>query len=238
MGYSTDFYGEIEIYPPLNEKEKEFLYRFSETRRVKRDYPNEGKYFLSDGTDNWGHDTKNIINQSHPENQPGYWCKWVPNDKGNIEWSGAEKFYDSTEWMLYLIEHFIKKNCILKAQECNTYKEFNFEKHNANGVILALGERFGDIWNLVVKNNKVFKQEGVVKQILLNKHLNITKDMDAADKYELLYNVWNPQDILNFVTFKKKEEFVYSMTESEEVSLKMLNLQEINNGNTKKKLKI
>ena len=26
-GYSTDFYGEVEVYPPLNEKEIEFLNR-------------------------------------------------------------------------------------------------------------------------------------------------------------------------------------------------------------------
>lgn len=41
--------------------------------------------------------------------QPGLWCQWVPSEDGmGIEWDGVEKFYNYTEWLIYLIEHFLK----------------------------------------------------------------------------------------------------------------------------------
>lgn len=40
---------------------------------------------------------------------PGLWCQWVPSADGNtIEWDTGEKFYNYTEWIEYLIEHFLR----------------------------------------------------------------------------------------------------------------------------------
>ena len=41
--------------------------------------------------------------------QPSLWCQWVPSeDRMGIEWDGGEKFYNYTEWLIYLVEHFLK----------------------------------------------------------------------------------------------------------------------------------
>ena len=41
--------------------------------------------------------------------QPGLWCGWRPNEDGTvIEHDGGEKFYDYTEWIQYLVHHFLE----------------------------------------------------------------------------------------------------------------------------------
>ncbi len=110
MGYSTDFFGEFNVQPPFNNSEKKFINTFSKTRRTIRNDQNQGKYYVSDGSDHNGQTTNNIIDHNNsPEGQPGLWCQWNINGKGNITWDGGEKFYSSSDWIVYLIEHFLKK---------------------------------------------------------------------------------------------------------------------------------
>jgi len=193
MGYTTNFYGEIQVNPPLNETEQKFLNTFTETRRVIRDYPNQGKYFLSDGTDSWGQNTPNIIEHNKPpEGQPGLWCQWEATKEGNIKWNDAEKFYHSEEWMLYLVEHFFKQNAYMKNLEPETYKKYGFQEHSLNGVIYAKGEEAGDIWKLSVKDNEVFVSQGEVKReaIIIASNIPMRPGMSKDEIIELFYEAW------------------------------------------------
>jgi hypothetical protein len=94
----------------------------------------------------------------------------VPTDDGTaIEWDGGEKFYDSPEWMTYLIDHFLKSGAeaqkqILRAERLNArvpeldqFAGFTFD-HVLNGIINAQGEDPDDKWRLVVKDNEVSVQ--------------------------------------------------------------------------------
>lgn len=148
MGYTTDFYGEVEVHPPLNAKEIEYLQKFANSRRMDRKngpYFVEGSGFHGQGSDSDIHDYNRP-----PEGQPGLWCKWEPTEDGTkIQWNGAEKFYDPVEWMQYLIDHFIGENPVAQ-------KELPFfNRHVVHGIIEAQGEERGDHWFLVVENNKV-----------------------------------------------------------------------------------
>lgn len=159
MGYTTDFNGMIEIVPPLNDAEAEFLQKFAETRRMKR---TKGPYFV-DGTGDFGQGSDpDIINHNEPpEGQPGLWCQWVPtHDNTGLEWDGNEKFYDSVEWMRYLIDHFLKPGCIAA-------KELPFlqANHVCNGTIYAQGEESDDMWLLQVDDNEVTVKRGVVTYV-------------------------------------------------------------------------
>ena len=151
MGYSTEFYGEIDIYPPLNEKEIEYLTKFNETRRMDR---KKGPYFV-DGTGSLGqgHD-KDILDYNRPsEGQPGLWCLWIPQKEGSkITWDGGEKFYSAAEWMEYLIVHFLGDDPIAKKQDS---KMSFLQGHVLHGIIEAQGEDRDDHWYLIVENNKV-----------------------------------------------------------------------------------
>lgn len=149
MGYTTDFSGSISIEPPLNQEEIDFLTKFSQTRRMDRE---AGPYYAEPGDDMGQSNAGGVRDHNRPPaGQPGLWCHWVPTKDGKeLEWDGGEKFYDSAEWMTYVIDHFLKAGC--KAKKTLSFLQAN---HICNGVIKAQGEDMDDRWKLVVKNNKV-----------------------------------------------------------------------------------
>lgn len=149
MGYTTTFEGEVAISPPLNEAEIAYLKAFNESRRMDRA---KGPYHAEPG-DNHGQNNAEDVRDynSPPEGQPGLWCQWVPTDDGTaIEWDGGEKFYDSPEWMAYIIKHFLKPDCL--AKDALPFLQAN---HVCNGSIEAQGEDSDDRWQLAVVNNAV-----------------------------------------------------------------------------------
>lgn len=163
MGYTTDFEGSVSIEPPLNADEVSFLKDFNDTRRM---YRIKGPLFVLGGTyDN--EDRSDVVDYNRPHGtQPGLWCKWVPSDDGTtISWDGAEKFYDSEEWMQYLIDNLL---CALGETYVDEYHSgdprldnFTFN-HVVNGKIHAQGEDPEDTWTLVVEDNIAKRVEGTV----------------------------------------------------------------------------
>lgn len=163
MGYTTEFEGSVTIEPALNDAEISFLHDLVETRRMNR---TKGPLYVAD-TANFGQNkAEDIIdyNRSHPD-QPGLWLKWDVNEEGTeISWTGDEKFYDSPEWMTYLINNlfsesaraYVEQNQIAAPDE--RFAQFSFD-HVFNGEILAQGEDINDRWLLVVKDNVVTVEE-------------------------------------------------------------------------------
>lgn len=151
MGYTTEFTDVIEVEPPLNRAEITYLHAFANTRRMKRA---RGPYFVG-GTGMMGQGADPDIEDFNipPAGQPGLWCNWVPSWDGRfIEWDGREKFYDSVEWMQYLIDHFLKPGAHAEKTSDSMFYGFTFN-HTLNGTINAQGEDPDDIWRLVVKDN-------------------------------------------------------------------------------------
>lgn len=181
MGYTTYFSGEVTITPPLNEQEIAYLHKFSNSRRMHR---SQGPYYANPGND-WGQSGEGILDYNNPpQQQPGLWCHWVPSEDGSaIGWDGGEKFYDSPEWMVYLINTFLKPGATVQlelrelsagggtlpalrqAQDGWVYPPefaaFTFD-HVVNGEIDADGEAPDDIWRLVVRDNVVSVQSGEI----------------------------------------------------------------------------
>ncbi len=153
MGYTTEFYGEVEIVPPLNDAEREYLLGFSRTRRMDRE---RGPYFVGgSGFRGQGHDP-DVRNQNQaPEGQPGLWCHWVPSDDGSLlAWDEAEKFYEADAWMAYLIDHFLRAGARASISGEEQFAAFTFD-HVLNGEIEAQGEELADRWLLRVEDNEV-----------------------------------------------------------------------------------
>lgn len=147
MGYTTDFYGQITIHPPLNKEEIEYLEKFNMTRRMDR---TEGPYFV-DGTGMAGQgQDPDIIDFNRPDpSQPGLWCGWTVTED-TIEWDGGENFYHSAEWMKYIIDHFL-------GQEPAAKDDLPFlQGHICNGKIEAQGEDSSNKWLLTVTDNIVY----------------------------------------------------------------------------------
>lgn len=157
MGYTTYFSGSFEFDKELDDETYDFLLKLANTRRVKRDteilkelrfdgnYGEEGEFFV-DGSGFRGQgDDRSIINSNQPPaSQPGLWLQWVPTeDKKHLVWDEGEKFYNYTEWLIYLIEKILEpKGYVL------------------NGEVSYEGEYRADFGVIKVDNNKVECIEG------------------------------------------------------------------------------
>ena len=151
MGYTTDFYGSVTFNKPITEELKNYINKFGETRRMKRDvekikktFPDwekncfngnlgvNGEYFVG-GNGFMGQDRDDsIVNYNYPpETQPGLWCQWMIDDDGNLVWDGGEKFYEYGEWLTYLIDNFLAPS----GYVCNGEIEFQGEDMNDFGTI-------------------------------------------------------------------------------------------------------
>ena len=143
MGYQTDLSGEWEITPPLTEEHREFLVKFNETRRVARDvdskYGVEGEWYV-DGTGPYGQDhDETVISSDPPSPQPGLWCQWVPNEKGDhYGWDGNEKFYDYIEWIKYMVKNWFKPR-----------------GYTLDGRVSWFGEERGDMGRIDIDRNNI-----------------------------------------------------------------------------------
>jgi hypothetical protein len=133
MGYTTEFRGGFTIKGDITQEQIDYINKFSETRRMKRDnaklmelfkgehglpgadktnadavYGIQGEYFVGGLGFAGQQNDASVINGNSPSTtQPGLWCQWVIADN-RLEWNGAEKFYDYTEWLEYLVENFFK----------------------------------------------------------------------------------------------------------------------------------
>jgi len=116
----------------------------------------EAGYFVGGlGFAGQAHDPSVIDGNSPPAGQPGLWCHWVVDDDNpdndsdtaekytTIVWSGDEKFYYYEEWLVYLIDHFLKP-----------------WGYTLNGEVEWQGEESTDIGKLVVKKNVVSTKVG------------------------------------------------------------------------------
>lgn len=133
MGYDTSFEGHVTIEPPLTEVEVTYMRsRFS-----------------------WRHD------QKMSPGAPNDHCRWeVSSDGARIAWDGGEKFYDATEWLRYLIDHYIAGTArvVTPADQLTldmVAEPFFRTQRTVSGVIHASGDDASDVWRIVVRNNVV-----------------------------------------------------------------------------------
>lgn len=170
MGYTTDFTGSFQITPTLKPEHKAYIDKFSETRRYKRVaefveklpdpiriaaglpigvdggfYVAEDRYFSPAGSTR--DKASGIVDYNDPPTgQPGLWCQWISNKEGTgLEWDNGEKFYHYDEWLVYLIETFLKP-----------------WGYTLNGEVDWFGEDREDIGKLRVKDNVVSTLAGKI----------------------------------------------------------------------------
>ncbi len=162
MGYTTDFDGQFNLDKPLTLAHAEYLRKFSETRRMKRNsvltmhrsdslreavnlpVGIEGGYFVGEeGFAGQNHSDDITDYNSPPDGQPGLWCGWEPNEESTaIVWNQVEKFYNYIEWLEYLIRHFLKP-----------------WGHVLNGKVTWQGEDMNDRGSISVLNNQISSVE-------------------------------------------------------------------------------
>lgn len=150
MGYQTDFFGRFNLNQPLEPRMKIYLELFNESRRMGRNVDSafgvEGEFYVF-GKDSWNPEPNVINSNKPPKTQPGLWCQWRPTEDGTgIEWDGGEKFYNYTEWLVYIINKILAPNGYV-----------------LNGKVKYNGESRGDYGTISVKGNIVFLNGKEVK---------------------------------------------------------------------------
>lgn len=153
MGYTTWFEGGLTPNKPFKKEFVNYINDFSEKRHepkdveiIKRSDPDWAKHCLDGnlgpcGMYYIGSFDEEIIDLSAAKGYtcPGYWCDWHINEKtGVVEWNGAEKFYEYTDWLIFLIENF-----------------FEPAGYILNGEFIWIGEDSEDRGKISVVNNKV-----------------------------------------------------------------------------------
>jgi hypothetical protein len=166
MGYDTSFGGAFQFNKEVTPQLKEYINRFSATRRMPRDndkikeiYPNwrelcffgelgnKGEYFAP-MSGNYGQENDASIldyNGFRGAVHPGLWCQWVINDNNELVWDEGEKFYSYVEWLEYLIKHFFAPNGYVLNGEVSfqgeEYDDFGIITVTDNVVDISYGER-------------------------------------------------------------------------------------------------
>lgn len=165
MGFTTKFVGEFILDRELDNETFRLLQNLAKTRRVSRDtsvlvrkeniseqdvlekYGTEGEFYFSDKS---GHilekgiykrvKDETVLNRNlPPSSQPGLWCGWVPSeDRKKIVWNGLVKFYESVEWIEYIINRILSP-----------------KGYDINGEMKCFGEEPADVWEIHIKDNKV-----------------------------------------------------------------------------------
>ncbi len=168
MGYNTDFWGSISITPPLNEHEINYLRQFAE---CDPEATTTGPYSVAPRDDGADADQASPAGISPAQDAPSSACQWIPSDDGTeLEYDQQEKFYDSTIWMAYLIDTFLKPGATAQHDLAHRIpswaypeelEQFTFD-HVCNGEIDAQGEDSSDRWRLVVRDNLVSTQHGAI----------------------------------------------------------------------------
>lgn len=182
MGYTTEFDGFFEFNRKLTDEEYEYLTRFSETRRMKRNpditetfrdpvrlavgLPIGEKacfYVGSDHLDNgrFGQNqTEDIIDYNSSGIMPGLWCQWIP-DARTLVWNGGEKFYYYVEWLIWLRDNIFERWDLV-----------------LNGKITYQGENKKDRGSIEIENNNIFHNNLLNKTILIHSSAKeIAKEM-------------------------------------------------------------
>lgn len=158
MGYHTNFIGSFLLDKKLKPAHREYLFAFSQTRRmirnekvandfddpvrIKANLPlgSEACYFVgAKGFSGQDKDNSIVNYNKPPKDQPSLWCQFIPSKDGKeIIWDQGEKFYNYIEWIKYLIIHFI---------EPWGYK--------LNGSVKWMGEDPRDVGIINIKDNQI-----------------------------------------------------------------------------------
>jgi hypothetical protein len=157
MGYTTDFIGHVDIHPPLNEPEQAYLSAFAASRRYHR---SGGPYDVP-ANPAAEHDERptdiDRYNRVAP-GQPSLWCGWVPCWDGCcLSHDGHEKFYAATEWMHYLIDHFLAPTAHARDSGVEYFRDFTFD-HVLNGIIAGCRRDSHELYLIRVERNVVSEQ--------------------------------------------------------------------------------
>ena len=156
MGVNTDYLGHIDIEPPLNKVECDYLTAFG---RSRRSYRRGGPYAVTPQDPDTGNSRRAVdrFNQIS-DGQPSLWCHWTPCIHGCcLGWDGQEKFYGGQDWLKYLIDHFLRRDAHAKRTGKPQFAGFTFD-HATNGIVVGEQQDSRELFVLRVTDGQVDRE--------------------------------------------------------------------------------
>lgn len=153
MGYTTDFVGWVQIDPPLNEHETDYIRAFSRTRRWDR--PSGPYAVLAHPLDDDEPEPVTAAYNRPSVREPGLWCPWTATTNGTaLAFDGIEKAYNATQWLDYLIRTFLCPGAVVSGVGDPLFADFTFD-HVCDGAVASCRRDTGQVSVLLVTDNAV-----------------------------------------------------------------------------------
>jgi hypothetical protein len=206
MGVTTDFIGYVDIDPGLNDDEQAYLAAFTKSRRCVRP---GGPYAVP------GNPAAERAHEKSPaeierqdeaerasitdynttaEGQPSLWCDWEVCWSGCcLTFSGVEKFYGSTLWLGFLIDHFLRPGAHAASSGLSYFEGFTFD-HRLDGLIASCRRSDKEMSLIRVTDN-------VVTEELLR-----TGDRRLEEREQLAYEAFKDAEAASYGGYRKRKQ--------------------------------
>lgn len=153
MGDTTDYLGHLDISPPLNDTEVQYVAAFGTMRHFDRggspyDVPGNPR-----APDNAGVSLERY--NAVQAGKPALHCGWAVCGQGCcLSHDGVEKFNNPQPWLAYLIDHLLKPDALASTQEHPQLAGFTFD-HHLDGTIVGCRRNVRELFALVVDDNVI-----------------------------------------------------------------------------------
>lgn len=161
MGHGTNFLGHLDITPPLNDAEADWLRAFAEIdRRHYRDpYDVAMNPRVVEQEDahaaRWTDDSTPdpFASLSPRDGTPYPHLPWVPCGLGCcLRWNGAEKSRMALEWLEYLTDHFLRPGAHAQTSGKPEFAHFTFD-HEVNGTLACERDDTDELYLIRARDN-------------------------------------------------------------------------------------
>lgn len=162
MGFSTRYLGHLDIQPPLNDSETEWLRAFGEIDRRHYNEPYEvamnPRALRIETWQQRGSGGDAFKSLAPPDGSPYPHLDWAPCYEGCcLAWYGTEKSRMAEEWLQYLIDHFLRPGAHARLDGRQAFERFTFD-HTLNGVIAAERNDTLELFLIVCRDNTIRRE--------------------------------------------------------------------------------
>ncbi len=164
MGFSTKYLGRLEIQPPLNDSEADWLRAFAAIDRRHYTEPYEVAMNpralefdrLKQRQADRGSSCGDAFTSLAPRDGTPYpHLDWAPCYEGCcLTWDGTEKSRMAEEWLQYLIDHFLRPGAYARLDGRPEFEHFTFD-HVVNGTIAAERDDTRELFLILCEDNTI-----------------------------------------------------------------------------------
>lgn len=167
MGFSTTYLGRLDVNPPLNDSEVEWLRAFAAIDR--RHYTEPYEVAMNPRAlqlDRWPQqesgeqpaDRDPFTSLVPRDGTPYPHLDWKPCEQGCcLIWDGTEKSRMAEEWLQYLIDHFLRPGAHARLERRPEFERFTFD-HSVDGIIAGERNDTRELFLIVCEDNQIRRQ--------------------------------------------------------------------------------